>query len=80
LISRLASVSFPPDADSDEVRRLVAAAGGDNPEVAGTAGDIAVGVFVGHRACVLGGVRAGTATWTIVGLSADGGCLDPHHG
>ena len=79
LIERLSSTVFPVDAGPRDVARLVAAAGAENPEVQGAGGDVAVGVFVGHRTCVLGTVRAGVADWAVAGLSTDGGCVGPHH-
>lgn len=79
LIRRFASTTFPVDARPDEVQQLLVAAGAPDPEVQGAGGDVSVGIFVGHQTCVLGRVDAGAATWTIAGVSTDGGCLGPHH-
>jgi hypothetical protein len=80
LIKRLGAVTFSDNAGPVTVGQLVARAGADNPEVRGTHGDVAVGVFVGAQTCVLGEVRAGLATWSVTGVSADGGCLGAEHG
>jgi hypothetical protein len=80
LIKRLQAATFPADAGPAAVGQLVAEAKAHNPEVHGVDGDVAVGIFVGDRTCVVGEVRAGQATWTVAGLSVDGGCLGAEHG